>query len=144
MNRDRRVHFHIGNGSGKFQELVSKTQLSVGQWTHVAVVRGHDEMKIFVDGKLDAITKRRLNQVSNDAPLRIGATESTRTKHHIKAQLENVRIWNRVIPDNDFGRRSRHRSLRTSSGLILESVIRSPKTQPAGKQRDSSDISASR
>jgi hypothetical protein len=137
VNRDRRVHFHIGDGSGKFQELVSKTQLSVGQWTHVAVVRGHDEMKIFVDGKLDAITKRRLNQVSNDAPLRIGATESTRHTHHIKAQLEKVRIWNRALPGKDFGRRSRHRSLRASSGLILESAIRSPKTQNAGNQQDS-------
>lgn len=129
VNRDRRLHFHIGDGFGKYQEIVSKTRLPVEQWTHVAAVRSEDKLEIYIDGKLDATTRRRLNQVSNDAPLRIGATEGKRSPHYIQAQLDQVRIWNRALAGKDFQQRSRGNSHRPSSGLVLESVMQQPGDQ---------------
>lgn len=129
VNKDRRIQFHIGDGAGNYQELVSAARIPVGRWTHVAAVRSQSALQIFVDGKLDASVRRTLDQNANNAPLRMGATEERHSLHHIAAEIDMVRIWNRALAGEELKSSLVSDANRMGTGLVLLSrseVARKP------------------
>jgi len=109
----------IGDQVAGSQFLYGTTNLGTSEWMHVAGVRSHTALKIYVNGILEASTRRSVYQQANDAPVRIGGTPTRYGSIlYLGGVVDEVRIWNIARSAKDI-RRTMHRSLEgTEEGLV--------------------------
>ncbi len=132
VDEDDSLTFELSNGAtnfGRFDNTVIKAPMVYGAWLHIAAIwdGASQEARLYIDGRLAA------NGSNPDYPLaalrstisylQIGSfngmtNDPARTKP-LSGQLDEIRIWNRVLPEAEL-RCGRYASLTGSEpGLIL-------------------------
>jgi Tc toxin complex TcA C-terminal TcB-binding domain/Concanavalin A-like lectin/glucanases superfamily/ABC toxin N-terminal region len=69
---DTRLHARISTTEDGNEGLDSATQVAVDRWTHVAYVKAGNELRLYLDGKLDQSVSLQGRSVSNDGPIYLG------------------------------------------------------------------------
>ena len=92
-------HFTIGTGNpgGGEPTLQGLTDVTTGQWFHVAATRREStgELEIYVYGQLEAsLVTANHNPLAAPASINLGA--DTLDAHYFMGQLDEIRIWNVV------------------------------------------------
>ncbi len=91
--------FHFGITQNN--KLNGRTTVSSGQWHHVACVYDGQEMKTYVDGKLDVSRSQTGPMGTNDFPVCIG--ENIQMKGRCwNGLIDDVRIYNCAISENEI------------------------------------------
>ncbi|MGA2679248.1 MAG: LamG-like jellyroll fold domain-containing protein [Sedimentisphaerales bacterium] len=91
--------FHFGVSPNDY--LNGMTEVSAGQWHHVACVYDGKRMRIYVDGVLDVSIRRTGPIATNDFPVCIGENiELTGRCWH--GLIDDVRIYNRALSENEI------------------------------------------
>jgi thiol-disulfide isomerase/thioredoxin len=89
--------FHFGVGPNDY--LNGMTEVSAGQWHHVACVYDGKRMRIYVDGVLDVSIRQTGPIATNDFPVCIGENiELTGRCWH--GLIDDVRIYNYALSEN--------------------------------------------
>ncbi|MBM3246922.1 hypothetical protein FJZ17_00045 [Candidatus Pacearchaeota archaeon] len=76
------------------ETIISKNNLSVGNWSHLAVTYNGSQLRIYIDGVLDNSTAYSTNAVANTELLRVGARSDG---YYFNGSIDEVRIWNRSL-----------------------------------------------
>ena len=92
------------NGGGK--TLSSKTKLKTGEWYHVAGTYNGEELKIYINGKLENTAEYTGSLRSDKAPVFLGGgnLSSIEWGNHFTANclLDKVRIYNRALSSSEI------------------------------------------
>lgn len=103
-----KVRVMIGDSAGSdvFSQLRSTTLVNVGSWYHVAVVAAEDNMKLFINGALEAeyINPRGYSSL---APLVLGKSDDyeqleASSSRHFKGKLDEVKVYNHPLSDSEI------------------------------------------
>jgi thiol-disulfide isomerase/thioredoxin len=91
--------FHFGVSPNDY--LNGMTEVSAGQWHHVACVYDGKRMRIYVDGVLDVSIRQTGPIATNNFPVCIGENiELTGRCWH--GLIDDVRIYNRALSENEI------------------------------------------
>lgn len=92
--------FGVGNPD---KTLISKTDVNDGRWHHVAATRDgrSGEMKIYVDGALEGSMAGPKGDRTAPPRLTIGGLQTN--LHSFVGDLEDVRLYSRVLPASEIG-----------------------------------------
>jgi hypothetical protein len=94
--------FYLENGGGNDFSLNGSTTLNSGTWYHVLATYNHSkkEVKLYVNGSLDASGTSSFRSPNTDAPLTIGAMSDTSTynnSNYMDGLMDEVRVYNRAL-----------------------------------------------
>ncbi|MFA6232840.1 MAG: choice-of-anchor D domain-containing protein [Bacteroidota bacterium] len=114
---------------GQFDNTLIKAPMPYGSWVHIAAMwdGGTQEARLYVDGRLVARGRNADYPVAALRPsisyLQFGScngqTNDPARNKTLDGQLDEIRIWNRVLPEDEL-RCSRYASLQGNEpGLIL-------------------------
>lgn len=78
--------------------MTTTTTITDNNWHHVALSFGAGELKLYVDGNL-SLTDTNFDVLNQTQPLLIGAG-SVFVNQILSAELDEVRIWNTVLPQS--------------------------------------------
>jgi uncharacterized repeat protein (TIGR03806 family) len=98
-NGINRISFQTGLGSGGANQILHATSaVNTGNWVHVACtrVKSSGEMKIYINGALEATRTGSLATLSANPVLCIGATPGNAAASY-EGDLDQIRIYNRAI-----------------------------------------------
>lgn len=87
---ERPVYFQI-SGSG-FDSLTSNGGIHANEWTHLAATYDGNEMKIFINGELDASRNEDSGVSGSSQPVRLG-TSAGADSNFFSGQMDEVRLW---------------------------------------------------
>lgn len=92
-----KIYFHAYN------DIVasSSTNLSTGQWHHVAVTFNSTEAKIYIDGSLDSTTSGNF-YIPNYTSVTATTIGSWNNFGHLDGKIDEVRIWSVVRTDQEI------------------------------------------
>jgi hypothetical protein len=94
------------------QAVESNGALQNDVWQHVAVTRGDDTLKLYIDGMLDRISTHPSIPANSSQPLTVGQERSTDyTGRSFDGVIDEVRVWNVTRPEKLILHRM-HRRLR--------------------------------
>jgi hypothetical protein len=93
------------NGQGKVTgrtarsaELISaRSDLDSQQWHHLAMSRQGTNLLIYVDGSFDATRVDPLTDVTNAAPIVLGANHVNRNAQNFHGSIDDIRIYDRAL-----------------------------------------------
>lgn len=75
-----------------------KAGLSLNRWHHIAAVFDQAQLRLYVDGELQAVKSySRKNRFNKDVSLRIGARTDPPGKECFKGLIDDVAIWDRAL-----------------------------------------------
>lgn len=97
------AQFIVGDGDNN-DEVISSTLLEVGKWYHAVGVANGSTLKIYVNGDLENSKSTTVTQAPNDQPLCIGARNSSCNSTETNGKLDNVRVYNRALSDQEIKR----------------------------------------
>jgi hypothetical protein len=100
MNSDGRISARIYDGSSR--TVTSSTAISVGTWTNIAMTGNGNNIKLYVNGVLDK-TISTGTAITNYSTPELVLGQATQTGSYFKGQINNVRMYNRVLSDNEIG-----------------------------------------
>lgn len=95
------LRFAVGDG-GSSQEIESSEALTVGEWQHVVAVRSGSTGRLYINGAPKGSGSLSTSAVDDNGPLRIGSRDDEGT--HMKGDLDDVRIYNRVLSETEISR----------------------------------------
>jgi len=87
---ERPVFFQI-SGSG-FDSMRSNGGIHANEWTHVAATYDGNEMKIFLNGELDATKSEDADISAPNRPVRLGTADGADSAF-FSGRIDDVRIW---------------------------------------------------
>jgi hypothetical protein len=93
---ERRFHFAVGRGG-----IAGETRVNANQWHHVAGVCDGSQMRIYVDGELDASSSWDNGIKSNDYPVYIGENAEW-TGRFWHGLIDDVRIYDYALSENEI------------------------------------------
>jgi tetratricopeptide (TPR) repeat protein len=99
VENQRKFHASVSS----WQQLMADgtTEVSAGQWHHVAAVYDGSVMRIYVDGKLD-VTKPWAGGINkNDFDVLIGENAQQKGRF-FDGLIDDVRIYNYALPENEI------------------------------------------
>jgi hypothetical protein len=115
-NNTNFINFAINTSAGG-SGVTSTTNVNDGQWHHLAGVYTGTQLRLYVDGVLEAQTNIALNINNSDHPVRIGENAQA-TNRYFDGKIDEVRIWNLARTQKQI-RESMHLVLRgNESGLV--------------------------
>ncbi len=93
---ERRFHFAVGGNT----LIAGLKTVSANEWHHIAGVCDGSQMRMYVDGQLDASGSYNGSIEQNDYPVYIGenAEQTGRFWHGL---IDDVRIYNYALPENE-------------------------------------------
>jgi hypothetical protein len=94
---NRRFHFAVNSDTS----LNGQAEVSANQWHHVVGVYDGSQMRMYVDGKLDAARPWNKGIGSNDWPVYIGEN-AERTGRFWNGLIDDVRIYNYALKEADI------------------------------------------
>jgi hypothetical protein len=114
-------HFSIGTGNpgGAEPTLQGLTDVTTGQWFHVAATRREStgELQIYVYGQLEAsLVTANHNPLTAAASINLGA--DTIDAHYFMGQLDEIRIWNVVRTQTELQSTMHQLLTGTEPGLV--------------------------
>ena len=101
-------NFYIGlatkgadDGDGMMTYLAGQTKYELKRWYHVAAVYDGQELKLYVNGKLDATTKEQSGSIlyPESAPVVIGAYRDVNENNLHRGQIREVSIYDLAAKD---------------------------------------------
>ncbi len=98
-NNVNRISFQTGNASGAANMILHATSaVDTGDWVHVACtrVKSSGEMKIYINGALEATRTGSIDTLNANPVLCIGATPGNAGTSY-EGDLDQIRIHNRVL-----------------------------------------------
>jgi hypothetical protein len=100
LNSDGRISARIYDGSSK--TVTSSTAISAGTWTNIAMTGNGNNLKLYVNGILDK-TISTGTAITNYSTPELVLGQATQTGSYFKGQINNVRMYNRVLSDDEIG-----------------------------------------
>ncbi|NVN91040.1 MAG: hypothetical protein HXX11_10610 [Desulfuromonadales bacterium] len=101
-------------------DLAGSTLLDYGQWYHVAATYDGTDVKLYVNGQLDANAPRALNTAINGSGLMIGNAPANDGWHaNFNGLIDEVQIFNRALSATEIAR---------IYGRIPDPVVFTPQT----------------
>jgi hypothetical protein len=94
----KRIRMLVENQSGKYQHADAPLP-KVGRWVHYAGTFSGQQIKLYVDGKLEASAKAPGTIPPSDAALFLGGLGSN--ERNLDGALEDVRIYARALSDDE-------------------------------------------
>jgi len=95
--------------------LVSTTSINDGLWHHIAGTYDGSNIKIFVDGVLENSTTGSGHATNSNQDLTIGYRNND---YLFKGKLDEVRIWNIALDQNDIAKNMNRQLTGNEDGLI--------------------------
>ncbi len=111
-------HVAIGQGSG-WNGVSASSHIALNTWTHLAATLQGNDLKLYVDGKLEAQTTVSSYSLNTARPLRIGAgaTEGN-GNYFFNGQIDEVQIWNHSRTQAEIQAEMNQRLKGNESGLV--------------------------
>lgn len=103
MTADGHIRARIYDGSSK--TVTSTAVVSAGSWTHITITGNGSSLKLFVNGTLDkSITTG--TAITNYSTPELLLGQATVTGTCFKGQINDVRMYNRILSDNEIAQLS--------------------------------------
>ena len=99
LNSDNKIRISWKNTSN--QSLSSYTSIPDNEWHHIAISYDGSEVKIYIDGVLDNSANRSA-PMNTSSPFLIAAAGNNTTAQHFKGQIDEVRIWDTDLTENQL------------------------------------------
>ncbi|WP_312323528.1 LamG-like jellyroll fold domain-containing protein [Soonwooa sp.] len=100
----KRFCLMLSNGNlafvGEFNDTTSPYNLRDDQWHHVAVTLKNSTIKLYVDGVL--VQSATMNLNTTGTSFLIGGSERNGIDEHFEGDIDEVRIWNRALSENEL------------------------------------------
>jgi len=96
---ERRVRMLVEYRPGKYTHA-NCPEPPTNRWTHLAGSYDGRQIKVYVDGELQATVSAPGRILPSDAPLYIGALKPGQRGFH--GELEDVRVWRRALADDEI------------------------------------------
>ncbi len=93
------------------------TDVHDGKWHHVAAVKDGNELRLYVDGKLDASGSCSATTPANTFPVMIG-NNSQQTSRRWNGYIDDVRIWSSARSIDDIRLNMHHPIAETNPNLV--------------------------
>ena len=94
-------HFLAAYGAGENRWVVTEAvPLLADHWTHVALVKTTDELRIHLNGVLAAATRDSAPVAASRLPIAVGLGYSTNTRC-FRGLIDDFRIWNKALTNFD-------------------------------------------
>jgi hypothetical protein len=94
--------FMVSSSTGQYIELDSITQISVGIWYHVAIVRGTNFLQLFVNGELQASAAIAFPQDYGNFPLYFGTSGQPSWDHKFSGALDEVAFYSHPLGSDEI------------------------------------------
>lgn len=116
-NPDNKWEFIVGKGNG--WDSIVGPNLVLNTWTHLAATLKGNQIKLYINGKLEA-EKTVSNYVLNTArPLRIGAGSTEGGPSYLfTGQIDQVQIWNKARSEEEIQSDMNRRLTGNEPGLV--------------------------
>jgi hypothetical protein len=98
-----RIHFRISTKSDWNEGGNSVGAISLNRWTHVTYVKAGKSLKLYIDGRLDAVAPLAGISVSNTGPLYLGQNPWSAG---FDGALDDIRIYSFALPQESVRRLS--------------------------------------
>jgi hypothetical protein len=103
---DSKAFLGMNDGAGLNYVLVAAPEITRSTWAHIAATYDGTVARIYVNGILKATQEIFIRLQNSSFPLTIGTedlrTESPRT---FQGQIDEVRVWNRALSEQDIQQR---------------------------------------
>ncbi|WP_374329445.1 LamG-like jellyroll fold domain-containing protein [Soonwooa sp.] len=100
----KRFCLMLSNGNlafvGEFNDTTSPYNLRDDQWHHVAVTLKNSTIKLYVDGVL--VQSATMNLNTTGTSFLIGGSQRNGIDEHFEGDIDEVRIWNRALSENEL------------------------------------------
>jgi len=99
LNSEGRVIARINDGSSKV--VTSSTRISASSWTHIAISGNGSNLKLYINGTLERqITAG--TAITNYSTPELILGQAIQTGSYFRGQISDVRMYNRVLSDNEI------------------------------------------
>ncbi len=112
LNGDGRISARIYDGSSRV--TTSSAVISAGTWTHIAISGNGSNLKLYINGTLDR-TITAGTAITNYSTPELILGQATRTGTYFRGQINDVKMYNRVLSDNEIAQLSGKGYVVTSS-----------------------------
>jgi hypothetical protein len=103
LNSDGSITARIYDGSSKV--VTSSARISANTWTHIAISGNGSNLKLYINGTLDK-TIGSGAAIANYSTPELILGQATQTGTYFRGQINNVRMYNRVLSDNEVAQLS--------------------------------------
>ncbi|MBL7813826.1 MAG: T9SS type A sorting domain-containing protein [Saprospiraceae bacterium] len=97
-----KVAFGVGNYNGADVTIQSTTNVTTGNWVHIAATRDQTtgQIKLYINGTLEATGTSSTNAISANPGIALGSVASipNGTASRFTGHMDELRMWNRVLP----------------------------------------------
>lgn len=80
---------------------INSSQLEIGRWYYITAIGTPNNIKLYVDGQMQSSLDVDYKPIDGNNPLIIGR-ENTVSRWFFKGMLDEVRIYNRALSDNEI------------------------------------------
>ncbi len=112
------IAFAVGDVNYSGSTLISNSSIPAHQWTHVAATYDGNDMKIYINGKLDATGQLSRSIGKNDYDLYIGSDVAT-SNFFYSGQIDELGIWDVALPRQDIEDHFNQEFIGNEDGLKL-------------------------
>jgi hypothetical protein len=103
LNSEGRVIARIYDGSSKI--ATSSARISAATWTQIAITGNGSNLKLYINGTLDR-TITAGSAITNYSTPEFILGQATQTGTYFKGQINDVRMYNRVLTDSEIAQLS--------------------------------------
>ena len=103
LNSEGRIISRIYDGSSKV--VTSSAMISANRWTHIAISGNGSNLKLYINGTLDR-TISAGTAITNYSTPELILGQATQTGTYFRGQINDVRMYNRVLSDNEIAQLS--------------------------------------
>jgi len=102
-----KLSFYISGSGATWPAASGKTEVKIGEWTHIAGTYDSKTIKAYVNGVLDAETANAEGIFASDVPAWIGGYGSADDKEftsnrHFPGAIDEVRYWSGALTDKEI------------------------------------------
>jgi hypothetical protein len=99
LNNEGHIIARIFDGSSKV--VTSSASISASTWTHIAISGNGSYLKLYINGTLDR-TIAAGNAITNYSTPELVLGQATQTGTYFKGQINDLRMYNRILSDNEI------------------------------------------
>jgi len=97
-----KVRMDIMQSNGSYVACIGSTVMNNGAWHHIAGVYDGSQMRVYVDGLLDASAAATMSPGNNSTGLRIGKSSFLYYPNYFNGRIDEVRISNAALYTSNF------------------------------------------
>lgn len=97
---NERLEWAVGNATTEGSRVVTDN-VSLGEWHHGVGVYDNGELRVYLDGVLEAVDNAGLFYNDDSLPVVVGRAFSTRNMGYFNGTIDEVRIWSKALSDDE-------------------------------------------